>query len=168
MVANLSSHKRGWDDRWEEFSNWADRGKACHDELLALVDADTDAFNRIMAAFGMPRDTPEEVAARDEAVQSATRTAIEVPLRVMEVSLASMDVIAAMADSGLAASASDAGVGAVCARAAATGAYLNVAINAPALSDVELAASYVARAGEMRRQAAARESEILAVVEDRL
>ena len=102
MVANLSAHKRGWDDRWEEFTEWAERGKAHHDELLALVDADTEAFNGIMAAFGLPKATDAERAARDEAVQAATRGAIEVPLRVMEVSLASTDVMAAMAEIGVA------------------------------------------------------------------
>ena len=118
MVANLSSHKRGWDERWEEFSTWADRGKACHKELVALIDADTAAFKDIMAAFGMPQSTDAGKVERRCAIEEATRRAIEVPLRVMEVSLASMDVIAAMAEIGIPASVSDAGVGALCARSA--------------------------------------------------
>ena len=168
MVANLSAHKRGWDDRWEEFTEWAERGKAHHDELLALVDADTEAFNGIMAAFGLPKATDAERAARDEAVQAATRGAIEVPLRVMEVSLASMDVMAAMAEIGLPASVSDAGVGALCARTAVWGAALNVRINAAGLTNDDEAAAYLERAAGMQQQAARRESEIIAAVEARL
>jgi glutamate formiminotransferase/formiminotetrahydrofolate cyclodeaminase len=110
MVANLSSHKRGWDDRWEEFSDWAEQGKRHHDELLRLVDADTDAFNQVMAAFKLPNGTDEEKAARNRAVTEATKHAIEIPLRVMETALASMDVIKQMAEIGLPSSASDAGV----------------------------------------------------------
>jgi len=168
MVANLSSHKRGWDDRWEEFSDWADQGKACHDELLLLIDRDTDAFNDIMAAFGMPKEGETERAARDEAIQAATRQAIEVPLRVMEVSLASMDVIAAMAEIGNPASASDAGVGALCARSAVMGAYLNVRINVPALTDKDAAATYIERGRDLQEQAVAREAVILELVAERL
>jgi glutamate formiminotransferase/formiminotetrahydrofolate cyclodeaminase len=168
MVANLSSHKRGWDERWEEFSTWAERGKACHEELVTLIDADTDAFNGIMAAFGMPQESAAEQAERAEAIQAATREAIEIPLRVMEVSLASMDVIAAMAELGIAASVSDAGVGALCARSAVMGAYLNVRINAETLRDESQAAVYVRRGRELQDQAIAREAEILAEVERRL
>ncbi|MCC7536505.1 MAG: glutamate formimidoyltransferase, partial [Deltaproteobacteria bacterium] len=113
MVANLSSHKRGWDARWEEFSDWADRGKAHYVELLRLVDDDTAAFNRVMDAFGLPKGNPEEKAARDAAIQRATREAIDVPLRVMEVALESMEVIGKMAEIGNPASVSDAGVGAL-------------------------------------------------------
>jgi glutamate formiminotransferase/formiminotetrahydrofolate cyclodeaminase len=168
MVANLSSHKRGWDDRWEEFSDWADRGKACHDELLALIDRDTDAFNEIMAAFGMPKGSDTEVLARDESIQVATRQAIEIPLRVMEVSLASMEVIEAMARIGNPASASDAGVGALCARSAVMGAYLNVRINVPALTDEEAAAVYLQRGRGIQDQAISREATILALVDEHL
>jgi glutamate formiminotransferase/formiminotetrahydrofolate cyclodeaminase len=168
MVANLSAHKRGWDDRWEEFSDWAERGKACQDELLTLVDADTDAFNDLMSAFGLPRATPEEEVARRSAIQAATLRAIEVPLRVMEVSLISMEVSAAMAEIGLEASVSDAGVGALCARAAVLGAGLNVEINASSLADQGAAAGYVRRAQDLRAQAVARETEILTLVAQRL
>ena len=164
MVANLSAHKRGWDDRWEEFSDWADRGKACHDELLALIDRDTDAFNEIMAAFGMPKGSDADKAARDEAIQAATRLAIEVPLRVMEVSLESMEVIEAMARIGNPASASDAGVGALCARSAVMGAYLNVRINLPALADESAAAAYLERGRVLQDAAVAAEAPILSAL----
>lgn len=167
MVANISSHKRGWDDRWEEFSDWADRGKALHDELLALIDADTDAFNGIMAAFGLPQDDAGELATRHEAIQAATRQAIEVPLRVMEVSLASMEVIGAMAEIGIPASVSDAGVGALCARTAVMGACLNVKTNSRSLTNETEAAGYVDRGLELQEQATKREAEILARVEQR-
>ena len=168
MVANLSAHKRGWDDRWEEFSDWADRGKAYHDELLRLVDADTAAFDELIAAFAMPNDSDGAREARHRAIQAATEYAIEIPLQVMEISLASMDVIAAMAQTGLAASVSDAGVAALCARSAVMGAYLNVKINAGQLSDQERAAGYVAQGRVLQEQAVAREAEILERVDRRL
>jgi glutamate formiminotransferase/formiminotetrahydrofolate cyclodeaminase len=168
MVANLSSHKRGWDDRWEEFSDWADRGKTCHDELLTLIDRDTDAFNDIMAAFGMPKGSDAENLARNDAIQAATRQAIEVPLRVMEVSLASMDVIEAMAEIDNPASASDAGVGALCARSAVMGAYLNVRINLPGLANKDAAASYLDRGGLLQAKAIASEAAILSLVDEYL
>jgi glutamate formiminotransferase/formiminotetrahydrofolate cyclodeaminase len=162
MVANLSSHKRGWDERWEEFSAVAERGKAAYVELLALVDKDTEAFNGIMEAW---KAAPEE---RDEAIQAATRVAIEVPLRVMEVSVDCMQVCADMAESGMAASLSDAGVGALCARTAALGAYLNVRINASELKDEDERKAYLDRAGDLRSTLEARESEVLAMVEAKL
>lgn len=162
MVANLSSHKRGWDERWEEFSDQAERGKAAYAELLRLVDDDTAAFNAIVAAW---RSDPE---VRDEAIQAATRQAIEVPLRVMEVALESMDVMRVMAETGLAASASDAGVGALCARTAVLGAGLNVRINAKDLTDASERSDYLARAAALAEKATAAEAEILAVVEGKL
>ncbi|MGI9528320.1 MAG: glutamate formimidoyltransferase [Acidimicrobiia bacterium] len=168
MVANLSAHKRGWDSRWEEFSDWADRGKACHDELLRLIDKDTEAFNGIMAAFGMPSGSKAEQQDRDEAIQAATIAAIEVPMRVMEVSLASMEVIRAMAEIGNPASASDAGVGALCARSAVMGAFLNVAINVPSLTDEQIRSDYLERGAALRDQAAAQEAEILSIVDSKL
>ncbi|MFQ5495806.1 MAG: glutamate formimidoyltransferase, partial [Phycisphaerae bacterium] len=115
MVANLSSHKRGWDDRWEEFSDWAAKGKAVHDELLRLIDEDTDAFNRVMAAFRLPTTTDAESQARAATIEEATRGATEVPLRVMAAALESMSVIGRMAETGLPSSVSDAGVAAICA-----------------------------------------------------
>jgi glutamate formiminotransferase/formiminotetrahydrofolate cyclodeaminase len=162
MVANLSSHKRGWDERWEEFSAVAERGKAAYVELLALVDKDTEAFHGIMEAW---KAAPEE---RDEAIQAATRVAIEVPLRVMEVSVDCMQVCADMAESGMEASLSDAGVGALCARTAALGAYLNVRINASDLKDEDERKAYLDRAGDLRSTLEARESEVLAIVEAKL
>jgi glutamate formiminotransferase/formiminotetrahydrofolate cyclodeaminase len=168
MVANLSSHKRGWDERWEEFSGWAEKGKACHDELLRLIDEDTDAFNAIMAAFGLPKGTDAEKAARDEAIQAATRRAIEVPLKVMETTLSSMEVIRAMAEIGNPNSVSDAGVGALCARSAVMGAHLNVRINSGDLKDKALLEEYLARGAEMEAQAIEAERDILEVVASKL
>ena len=168
MVANLSSHKRGWDDRWEEFSDWADRGKACQDELVSLIDADTEAFNAVMAAMGMPKGSDTDVAARDAAIQAATLSATEVPLRVMEVSLSAMEVIHEMAAIGNPASVSDAGVAALCARTAVSGAFLNVRINAQGLTDSVTAADCLERGRDLQGKAIEREADILGVVEDRL
>jgi glutamate formiminotransferase/formiminotetrahydrofolate cyclodeaminase len=135
MVANLSSHKAGWDDRWEEFSAWAEKGQKLKDELLFLVDEDTRAFNRIMDAFSLPKSNDAEKAARTEAIQAATRYAIEIPFKVMKKSYESMEIIKAMAEIGNPNSVSDAGVGALAARSAVLGAWLNVKINAGGLSD---------------------------------
>ncbi len=168
MVANLSSHKRGWDERWEEFSKWAVQGKAHHAELLALIDKDTDAFNKIMAAFGLPKGNDVEKAERYAAIQTATRGAIEVPLRTMEVALASMEVIKAMAETGNPASVSDAGVGALCARSAVIGAYLNVRINTGDLKDKTVAEDYLTRGAAIRAQAERLEKDILAIVEAKM
>ncbi len=168
MVANLSSHKRGWDDRWEEFSRWAERGQALKDELLGLVDEDTHAFNRIGAAFRLPNKTAVEKKARAEAIAEATRGAIEVPFIVMQRSLQAMDIAEAMARDGLAASVSDAGVGALCARAALRGAYLNVRINAADEKDKTYLEEKLAAAAEMDDEAESREQEILAIVEERI
>jgi len=168
MVANISAHKRGWDDRWEEFSDWAERGKEAHARLLALVDEDTEAFNSLMAAFGLPQATDAEKTERKTAIQQATRRAIEAPLAVMEAAIGSMDVIAAMAEHGLEASVSDAGVAAACARTAVIGAHLNVKINARSLEDKPAAAEYLRRGAELETAAVARESEILRVVLGRL
>lgn len=164
MVANLSAHKRGWDDRWEEFSAWAEKGNAAHTELLALVDRDTDAFHGIVAARRMPRSTDAEKAARRTAIENATKQAIEVPLRVMEVALSSMELLCAMVETGNPNSVSDAAVGALCARSAVMGAFLNVRINAPGLEDKKSAAAYVARGEKMQKDAIEREREILDLV----
>jgi len=166
MVANLSSHKRGWDERWEEFSNWAETGKAHHDRLLFLVDEDTRAFNGIMDAFGLPKGTDEEKAARSAAIQAATKRAMEVPLDVMRESLASMKVIRAMAEQGNPNSVSDAGVAALCARSAVLGAHLNVKINASGLKDEAFKAQAMAEADRLRDQAIAGEAEILRITEE--
>ncbi len=168
MVANLSSHKRGWDERWEEFSDWAEKGKAHWVELLRLIDADTAAFNELMAAFGLPRGSAEEKAARSQAIQDATRRATEVPLRVMRTALDSMGVIRAMAETGMEASVSDAGVAALCARTAVMGAYLNVQINAKSLKDRSVAEDFVRQGAEIQRQATAAEAQILEIVGGKL
>ncbi|RJP37163.1 MAG: glutamate formimidoyltransferase [Phycisphaerales bacterium] len=161
MVANLSSHKRGWDDRWQEFSDWAVKGKGCHDALLRLIDEDTDAFNRLMDAFGLPKGSDAEKAARSQAIQSATRGAIEVPLKVMETALASFEVIEAMAETGLEASISDAGVAALAARAAVMGAHLNVRINAGSVKDKTWIDGVLKKAADLERQAIERERAVL-------
>ncbi|MGI9517070.1 MAG: glutamate formimidoyltransferase [Pirellulaceae bacterium] len=165
MVANLSSHKRGWDDRWQEFSEWAVKGQQLKDQLLALVDEDTNAFNQIIAAFRLPKGTEQDKAARQAAIDAATRHAIEIPFRVMQLALDSMQMIKAMADIGNPASASDAGVGALCARAAVRGAYLNVKINTADLNDAEYVAEKLAAAQQMMKDADALEDEILKIVD---
>ena len=168
MVANLSAHKRGWDARWQEFSEWAERGKACHAELLALVDADTRAFDALLLAFGLSKASEAEKAAREAAIQQATRGAIEVPLRVMQVALSSMEVLRAMVEKGLSSSASDAGVGALSARSAVLGAHLNVKTNAAGLKDRAAREDFLARGAALAAQAVEQERAILALVENRL
>lgn len=168
MVANLSSHRRGWDERWQEFSAHADAGQRHVTALLRLVDEDTRAFEGVMAAFGLPKGSDAEKASRTAAVRNATLAATRVPFRVMEESLASMALIKAMAETGQETSASDAGVGALCARSAVMGAYLNVRINAAQLTGDAEAADLVARGAAMVKEAQAMEAEILALVESRL
>lgn len=168
MVANLSAHRRGWDARWEEFSDQAEAGKRCHAELLRLVDDDTAAFEALMTAMRLPQSNPAEKLARGAAVQEATRLAIEVPLRVMEVALESMDVIEAMARTGMASSVSDAGVGALCARSAVIGAHLNVRTNAKGITDEATRGGYLARGSQLEELARAREAAILAQVLERI
>lgn len=160
MVANLSSHKRGWDARWEEFSNYAETGQAQVKELLDLVDEDTDAFNQIMAAFGLPKSNNDEVAARKAAIEAATINAIRVPFRTMEVAYESFALAKSMAEIGNPNSVSDAGVGALCARAAVKGAYLNVKINAQDLEEHQEVKPILAKAEEMNINADKLEKEI--------
>ncbi len=168
MVANLSAHKRGWDERWEEFSDWAERGKRAHAELVALVDADTDAFNELMDAFRLPSGSDEEKQQKDAAVQAATLRAIEVPFRVMEVALESMDVALAMVSEGMPSSISDAGVAALCARSAVLGAYLNVRINSKDLTDSNARRDFLDRGAEIQRRARELEGRILDVVSEKV
>jgi glutamate formiminotransferase/formiminotetrahydrofolate cyclodeaminase len=168
MVANLSSHKRGWDERWEEFSQWAERGKGYHDELLRLIDADTDAFNRIMDAFRLPKGSAAEQAARAEAIEQATKAAIEIPFQVMQAALDSFAVIEAMAQSGLRASISDAGVAAIAARSAVMGAFLNVKINAGGVKDKAWIEDILARGAEMQETANAKEKTVMNAVSAKL
>lgn len=164
MVANLSAHKRGWDERWEEFSKVAEEGQAVMNELLALVDEDTAAFNKIMDVFAMPKGTDEEKAARAAAMEVATLYATQVPLRTMKAALRAMPVVRAMAEKGNPASASDAGVGALAARAAVRGADMNVRINAAGLKDRAVADKLIGEAAELVKLAEQEEREILEVV----
>jgi glutamate formiminotransferase/formiminotetrahydrofolate cyclodeaminase len=168
MVANLSSHKPGWDDRWEEFSNWAERGQALQNELLHLVDEDTAAFNKIMDVFAMPKTTDEEKAARSKALQDATLYATEVPLRTMRAAEKVFEIVKAMAEFGNPNSVSDAGVGALAARSAVLGARLNVRINAAGLKDKEIAGRLIAEADQIAERSTAAEREVLAIVEEKI
>lgn len=168
MVANLSSHKRGWDARWEEFSEAAARGQQIKDALLRAVDEDTDAFNTIMAAFGLPNATPEEKSARRAAIQAATKHAIEVPFRVMQLVSDAFPLIRQMAETGNPNSVSDAGVGALCARAAVHGAFLNVKINALGLDDKAYAEKVLSEGEKMIRDADEAEKTILIVVHEKM
>ncbi len=164
MVANLSSHKQGWDERWEEFSDWAQKGQKIKDELLKLVDEDTNSFNKIMTAFGLPKATEEEKKARTQAIQNATKYATEVPFRVMQLSYSSLEIIKAMAETGNPNSVSDAGVGALCARSAVMGAFLNVKINAAGLEDKDFVKIILAKGLEIENKTQAEEAEILKIV----
>ncbi len=168
MVANLSSHKAGWDARWEEFSNWADKGQMVQAELMMLVDEDTEAFNRIMEAFGLPKGTDEEKAARSAAIQAATLFATEVPLHTMKASYKVFEICKAMAEEGNPNSVSDAGVGVLAARAAVLGAGLNVKINAAGLKDRATADKLVGEANELIKKANEQEAEIMKIVEEKL
>lgn len=168
MVANLSSHKKGWDDRWKEFSDWADQGQRLKDELLLLVDADTASFNAIMQAMGLPKGSDEEKLARKTAIQQATKTAMEVPFHVMECALKSMDLLLAMAQQGNPNSVSDAGVGALCARSAVLGAGLNVKINASGYEDAAYVATLLQQVKNMEELASQKEAAILAVVAEKI
>ena len=145
MVANLSSHKAGWDDRWQEFSDWAVKGQQIKDDLLVLVDEDTSPFNKVMDAFGLPKTTDEEKAARTVAIQDATKYATEIPFRTMQRAFDAFEMIRAMVEEGNPNSVSDAGVGALCARSAVMGAYLNVKINAAGLKDRDFADEMLAK-----------------------
>ncbi|MBK9194302.1 MAG: glutamate formimidoyltransferase [Flavobacteriales bacterium] len=164
MVANLSAHKRGWDERWEEFSAWAVKGEELRRELLRLVDEDTRAFDAIMSAMQLPKGSPEQVEARKSAIREATKGAILTPLRTLELCVESMSVMKSMADQGLKASVSDAGVGALCARAGALGAYLNVRINCAGLDDEAWKKDVLAKAERLKAEAEKAEVEVMAVV----
>ena len=168
LVAHLSSHKAGWDDRWEEFSDRAEQGQRLMTELLHLVDEDTEAFNRIMNVFAMPKSTDEEKAARSAALQEATLYATEVPLRTMKASVKVFDLVRAMAEEGNPNSVSDAGVGALAARSAVLGARLNVRINAAGLKDRATAAALTAEDDALAARAELLEREVLAVVEQKI
>lgn len=165
MVANLSSHKAGWDERWEEFSEWADKGKFYMDQLLHYVDEDTNAFNKIMDAFSLPKKTDEEKVVRKQAIQDATRYAIEVPYKVMELCFESMSVMKAMAEFGNPNSVTDAGVGALAARSGVYGAFLNVKINSASLDDKAYVGQILANGQNILEKTTILEKEILSIVD---
>ncbi|MCL4135446.1 UNVERIFIED_CONTAM: hypothetical protein GTU68_031773 [Idotea baltica] len=168
MVANLSAHKRGWDDRWEEFSNWAEKGQSIQNRLLFLVDEDTRAFNKIIEAIRLPKSSADEKAKRKQAIEAATKFAIEVPYQVMETAFDSMELLKAMAEIGNPNSVSDAGVGALCARTAVLGAYLNVQINCKDLGDEKYVDQMLNKAKELAAKTEVTEKEILEVVQGKL
>ena len=164
MVANLSSHKKGWDSRWEEFSNYAEQGQTLMKELLFLVDEDTNAFNKIMDAFGMPKSNDAEKAARSAAIEAATIYAIKIPFRVMQLCFQSFDLAKKMTEIGNPNSVSDAGVGALCARAAVKGTYLNVKINAQDIKDNAEVNAIIEQAEIMNAEADVKEKEVWNIV----
>jgi glutamate formiminotransferase/formiminotetrahydrofolate cyclodeaminase len=168
MVANLSSHKRGWDERWEEFSDWADKGKKYQEELLHLVDEDTIAFNRIMEAYGLPKSSKAEKDERDKTIREATKQAILVPYRVMQVAFDALEVIDAMVETGNPNSVSDAGVGALAVRTAVMGAHLNVKINMQGLDDQAFKEEIIEKATEVESRTIAEVDRILEVVNEKI
>jgi len=168
MVANLSSHKRGWDDQWEMFSEWAEKGQQYKNELLKLVDEDTYAFNKIMEAFGMAKGSEEEKKERQKAINDATKFAIQVPFKIMEKAYESMEVMKAMVEIGNPNSVTDAGVGAACARTAVTGAFLNVKVNTQGFEEKDFVDDIIKKGSELERKAIAQEKEILEIVEDKI
>ena len=168
MVANLSAHKPGWDARWKEFSDWAQKAKAIQTELVNMVDEDTNAFNKIMEAFGLPKETAEEKAARKAAIAAATKYAIAVPLKVMQLCADSMSIIKAMAETGNPNSVSDAGVGALAARSGVMGAWLNVKINATGLDDKDYVEQVLKEGAHIVEKAQAVEEEILKIVNKKI
>jgi len=168
MVANLSAHKAGWDDKWEFYSKWAEKGQGYKNELLFLVDEDTSAFNKIIDGFRMPKSTDEEKAIRKQAIEDATKYATEIPFKVMETAYNSMEVMMAMAKEGLQNSLSDAGVGALCARTAVIGAYFNVRINAKDIKDKVFAEEILAKAKAIYDKTIALEQEMIAIIDAKI
>ncbi|MHC1704112.1 MAG: glutamate formimidoyltransferase [Tenuifilaceae bacterium] len=168
MVANLSAHKPGWDERWKEFSDWAEKGKSYMDQLIKLVDEDTIAFNRIMDAFGLPKGSDEEKAARKKAIQDATLYAIEVPFKVMQLCYGSMEVMKAMTEIGNPNSVTDAGVGALAARSGVLGAFMNVKINASGLDDKTKVEEFLREGETIAAKTVELEKEIIGIVESKI
>ncbi len=168
MVANLSSHKKGWDNRWQEFSDWAEKGQQYKNELLQLVDADTAAFNKIMEAFALPKSTAEEKTQRTEAIQQATKYAIEIPFKVMQTAAASMELVKAMAAIGNPNSVSDAGVGALCIRSAVMGAFMNVRINAAGYNDKDYVNYIITKGKVIENEIIAQEAAVLKIVNEKI
>jgi len=168
MVANLSAHKRGWDDRWEEFSEWGVKGLAYQNELLQLVDEDTNAFNKIIDAVRMPKGTDAEKITRHQAMQDATKYAVEVPLKVAQTCVSSMEVMVAMAEIGNPNSVTDAGVGALCARTGALGAIMNVKINLGDIEDQGWKQEILSQCASIEREAEATERKVRDIVESKM
>jgi glutamate formiminotransferase / formiminotetrahydrofolate cyclodeaminase len=168
MVANLSSHKPGWDDRWEEFSNWAEQGMQLQKQLLAFVDEDTLAFNKVMDAFKLPNTSEAEKKQRDAAIEEATKYAIEVPLKVMETGVKAMEILKVMAETGNPNSVSDAGVGALAIRSGVMGAWLNVKINTRGLKDTTFKMDTLANGAKLVSSISQIENEVLALVEEKM
>jgi len=165
MVANLSAHKPGWDDQWEYFSQWAQKGQKFKNELLFLVDEDTNSFNKIIEGFRMPKSTPDEISTRKEAIENATKYATEIPFRIMETAYESMEVMMTMAKEGIQNSLSDAGVGALCARTAVLGAYFNVRINAKDIKDQDFVEKILIKADVIYQKAMTLETEMIALID---
>jgi glutamate formiminotransferase/formiminotetrahydrofolate cyclodeaminase len=168
MVANLSSHKRGWDDRWKEFSDLAEKGKAIQNSLLQMVDEDTVAFNKIMEAFSLPKKSEGEKKLRDIAIQEATKNATLVPLKVMETAFPGFELISEMVGKGNPNSISDAGVGALALRSCIKGAFLNVKINASGLNDKDFVTNVITRGEDLESKAVAAEEAILKTINEKI
>ena len=168
MVANLSAHKAGWDDKWEFYSEWAEKGQAYKNKLLFLVDEDTNAFNKIIDGFRLPKGSSEEKQIRKEAIENATKYATEIPFEVMKTACDSMEVMKIMIEEGLQTSLSDAGVGALCARTAVIGAYFNVRINAKDIKDRLFAEDILKRAKTVHDQAISIEKEIIDFIDSKM
>ncbi|MDB2418052.1 glutamate formimidoyltransferase [Flavobacteriaceae bacterium] len=168
MVANLSAHKPGWDEQWEFYSKWAEKGQRYKTDLLFLVDEDTNAFNKIIDGFRMPKSTPEEVKIRKEAIENATKYATEIPFKVMETAYNSMEVMMIMAKKGMQNSLSDAGVGALCARTAVVGAYFNVRINAKDIKDRAFAEEILFKAKEIYNKTNSLENEMIQLIDSKI
>lgn len=168
MVANLSSHKKGWDERWKEFSDYAAQGQQIKDALIKLVDADTSAFNKIMEAFALPKSTDEEKKLRSEAIQAATKYAIEIPFKVMEVAASAMPLVRAMVETGNPNSVTDAGVGALCIRSAVIGAFMNVRINAAGYNDKNFVSEIIAKGKAIEGVVIAEEMAVLKTVNEKI
>ncbi|MBT8256707.1 MAG: glutamate formimidoyltransferase [Bacteroidia bacterium] len=168
MVANLSSHKPGWDDKWEFYSKWAEKGQDYKEKLLFLVDEDTNAFNRIIAGYRMPKDSEAEQKARISAIEEATKYATEIPFQIMETAWKSMEVMEAMVKEGMESSLSDAGVGMLCARTAVVGAYFNVRINAKDIKDRKFADDMLERADKIYKSAIEKEEAIIKFIDSKM
>jgi glutamate formiminotransferase/formiminotetrahydrofolate cyclodeaminase len=168
MVANLSAHKAGWDDKWEFYSKWAEKGQTYKNKLLFLVDEDTNSFNKIIEGFRMPKATAEEKETRQRAIQDATKYATEIPLEVMKTAYNSMEVMEAMLKEGLESSLSDTGVGVLCARTAVLGAYFNVRINAKDIKDRKFADFILNEAKTIYQKTLAKEQEVINYIDSKI